>query len=56
MGTTKLAALVTAALATAPICAAQTPKLLQITSPANGALVSPGQVLTVMNGAVSVMP
>jgi Bacterial Ig-like domain (group 2) len=43
--TSRFAALVTAALAIAPICSAQTPKLLRITSPANGAVVNPGQIL-----------
>jgi hypothetical protein len=45
--TARFAALVIAALAIAPICSAQTPKLLQITSPANGAVVNPGQILKV---------
>ena len=51
METTRLATIVTAALAIAPICAAQSPKrspkLLQITSPANGAVVSPGDIVKV---------
>jgi hypothetical protein len=47
VGTTRLAALLTAFLAAAPICSAQTTKLLQITSPANGAVVYPGQTLKV---------
>jgi hypothetical protein len=47
MKTTRLAALVAAALAIAPVCSAQTPKLLQITSPANGAVVYPGQTVKV---------
>jgi len=47
METTRLATIVTAALAIVPICAAQSPKLLQITSPANGAIVSPGETVKV---------
>jgi hypothetical protein len=47
MQTTRLATMVTAALAIAPICAAQSPKLLQITAPANGAIVSPGDIVKV---------
>ncbi len=47
METLRLATLVTAVLAIAPICAAQSPKLLQITSPANGAIVSPGETVKV---------
>jgi hypothetical protein len=43
----RFAALLTVFLAAAPICSAQTPKLLQITSPANGAVVSPGQTVKV---------
>ena len=39
--------MVTAALAIAPICAAQSPKLLQMTSPADGAIVNPGQTVKV---------
>ena len=47
MENTRFAIMVTAALAVAPICAAQSPKLLQITSPANGAIVSPGDTVKV---------
>lgn len=47
MGTTRLAALVAAFFAAAPICGAQTPTLLQITSPATGVVVFPGQTLKV---------
>ena len=47
MKTTRFATIVTAALAIAPICEAQSPKQLQITSPANGAIVSPGEIVKV---------
>jgi hypothetical protein len=47
MDTTRFATLVTAALAIAPIGAAQSPKLLQITSPADGAIISPGSTMKV---------
>lgn len=47
MEKTRLATIVTAVLAIAPICAAQSPKLLQITSPANGAIVRPGETVKV---------
>jgi hypothetical protein len=47
MYTTRFATIVTAALTIAPICAAQSPKLLQITSPADGAIVHPGQTVKV---------
>ena len=41
------ATIVTAAIAVAPICAAQSPKLLQITSPASGVNVRPGETVKV---------
>jgi hypothetical protein len=45
---TRFATIVTAALAIARPCAAQSPKLLQISSPVNGAIVNPGQIVKVM--------
>jgi hypothetical protein len=43
MYTTRFATIVTAALTIAPIGAAQSPKLLQITPPADGAIVPPAK-------------
>ena len=47
MEITRFATIVTAALTIARPCAAQPPKLLQITSPAGRTIVNPGQVVKV---------
>jgi hypothetical protein len=47
MEITRFATIVTAALAIARPCAAQPPKPLQITSPAGGTIVNPGQIVKV---------
>jgi hypothetical protein len=47
MEITRFATIVAAALAIARPCAAQPPKLLQITSPAGSAIVNPGQIVKV---------